>query len=156
MANRCEIFSDPLRPLANQQSFENSSQHHPAVSSLQELQLLDPFYRHYKKSITPYVENWKDIERELLEQKHDLRNEFIQVFVLYLEIGNEDIFKILHLVSEDFNNEYSRLQLFAAFEKYFLSQKENCIATRTFYPVTFPVWPNSSGLSERPRYIFLI
>ena len=77
------------------------------------------------------------------------------MFVLYLEIGNEDIFKILHLVSEDFNNVDSRAQLFNAFEKYFMSQDQDCTATGTFYPVVFSVCPIRSTVQAIPYRLYV-
>ena len=84
----------------------------------------DKFYR--RKTIMPYSKIWKETERELLNRKHDLKNEFLQLFIIYLDIGNEDVFKILHLVSEDFDDVESRTQLFNAFERYFEAQDQNC------------------------------
>ena len=70
-----------------------------------------------------------------MKEKHNLKNEFIQLFIINLEIGNEDIFKILHLVSNDFGNADSRTHLFTAFEKYFLEQNQDCHATGAFYGI---------------------
>ena len=109
--------------------------HHPAISSLPELQSLDPFYRQYRGSITPYTKIWRETERELLNRKHDLKYEFMQLFMIYLDIGNEDVFKILHLVSEDFDNVDSRTQLFNAFEKYFEAQGQDCHEKGTLHSV---------------------
>ena len=72
-----------------------------------------------------------------MKEKHNLKNEFIQLFIINLEIGNEDIFKILHLVSNDFGNADSRTHLFTAFEKYFLEQNQDCHATGAFYGILY-------------------
>ena len=85
-----------------------------------------------RKSITPYTKIWTETERELLNRKHDLKYEFIQLFIIYLDIGNEDIFKILHLVSQDFDNVDSRTRLFHGFERYFEAQNQDCHDTGTY------------------------
>ena len=72
-----------------------------------------------------------------MKEKHNLKNEFIQLFIINLEIGNEDIFKILHLVSDDFGNADSRTHLFTAFEKYFSEQNQDCHATGAFYGILY-------------------
>ena len=61
-----------------------------------------------------------------MNRKHDLKYEFMQLFMIYLDIGNEDVFKILHLVSEDFDNVDSRTHLFNAFDRYFEAQGQDC------------------------------
>ena len=70
-----------------------------------------------------------------MNRKHDLKYEFMQLFMIYLDIGNEDVFKILHLVSEDFDNVDSRTQLFNAFEKYFEAQGQDCHEKGTLHSV---------------------
>ena len=70
-----------------------------------------------------------------MNRKHDLKYEFMQLFMIYLDIGNEDVFKILHLVSEDFDNVDSRTHLFNAFEKYFEAQGQDCHEKGTLHSV---------------------
>ena len=124
-----------MQSATNQHPFEIRYKHHPSISNLPELQSLDPFYRHYRGSITPYTKIWTETERELLNRKHDLKYEFMQLFMIYLDIGNEDVFKILHLVSEDFDNVDSRTHLFNAFDRYFEAQGQDCHDKGTLHSV---------------------